>query len=59
MNELKRYANLKPEDVRDITESKIPGGRHDHRHKSVLVPHRPARVKIDQFGEVGRTDQPG
>jgi integrase len=41
-NELKRYANLKPEDVRDITVPTMPGGRHDHRHKSVLVPHRPS-----------------
>jgi integrase len=41
-NELKRYANLKPEDVRDITVPMMPDGRHDHRHTSVLVPHRPS-----------------
>src|SRR5665213_1907894 len=41
-NELKRYANLRPEDVRDITAPTMPGGRHDHHHKSVLVPHRPS-----------------
>jgi len=28
-NELKHYANLKPEDVRDITVPAMPGGRHD------------------------------
>jgi integrase len=41
-NELKRYANLKPEDVRDITVPTMPSDRHDHRHKAVPVPHRPS-----------------
>jgi len=53
-NELKRYANLKPEDVRDITESMIPGDRHDHRHKSVLVPHRPS-LDADRSVRRGRS----
>jgi integrase len=41
-NELKRYANLKPEDVREITVPMTQPGPHDHRHKSALVPHRPS-----------------
>jgi integrase len=41
-NELKRYANLKPEDVRDITVPTMQGGLHDQRHKPVLVAHRPS-----------------
>jgi integrase len=41
-NELKRYANLKPEDVRDIIVPTMPGDRHDHRHNAVLVAHRPS-----------------
>jgi integrase len=40
--ELKRYANLKPGDVREITAPTMQGGLHDHRHKPVLVAHRPS-----------------
>jgi integrase len=43
-NELKRYANLKPEDVRDITPPMMPGGPHDRRGRPVLVLHRPSLV---------------
>jgi integrase len=40
--ELKRYANLKPGDVREITAPTMQGGLHDHRHKPVLLAHRPS-----------------
>ena len=41
-NELKRYANRKPENVRDLTAPVVMGGLHDYRHKAVLVPHTPS-----------------
>ena len=43
-NELKRYANLKPEEVRDITPPTMQGGLHDRRRKPVLMGHRPSLV---------------
>jgi integrase len=43
-NELKRYANLKPEDVRDITPLVVQGGLHDRRRRATLVAHRPSLV---------------
>jgi integrase len=41
-SELKRYANLRPENVRDIIAPAMPAGRHDHRHTRALVAHRPS-----------------
>jgi integrase len=52
-NELKRYANLKPENVRDLTSLRTILTRRF----LCLRKLRPASV--DQLGEIGRTDEPG
>jgi integrase len=45
-NELKRYANLRPEDVRDITVPTVPNGSHRPRRSGELPASQP-----DLFGD--------
>jgi len=53
-NELKRYANLKPENVRDIALPPGASGLHDRLPGAIIVAPRPAR----DVGRSARRDPP-
>jgi len=54
-NELERYANLRPENVRDIAVTPTPaGGLQDRLPGAIIVAPRPAR----DVGRSARRDQP-
>lgn len=53
-NELKRYANLRPENVRDIAVPRTTHGLHDRSRGAIIVAPRPAR-DVDRSA---RRDQP-
>lgn len=53
-NELKRYANLRPENVRDIAVPRTTRGLHDRSRGAIIVAPRPAR-DVDRSA---RRDQP-
>jgi integrase len=53
-NELRRYANLKPENVRDIALPPGTGGLHDRLPGAIIVAPRPAR----DVGRSARRDPP-
>lgn len=53
-NELKRYANLRPENVRDIAVLPATRGLHDRSRGAIIVAPPPAR----DVGRSARRDQP-